>query len=84
MSQMTVQEAQERLGEVLRQSSSSGEVIYLTDQGVRLGAIMSAHRAAVLDGLLAVDEFKAEHGPFPPELEAQARDILDSAGVTAP
>ena len=35
----------------------------------------------IRDGLRAVDEWKAEHGDFTPEEEAEADAILDAAGV---
>lgn len=81
MSEMPVQDAKDHLSEVISRATSTGEVIYLTDHGVRLAAIMPAERAAVLDGLLAVEEFEAEHGPIPADEARKAHDVLVREGV---
>jgi prevent-host-death family protein len=65
MSEMPIREAQDNLGEVVSRSSSTGEVVYLTDHGERVAAIMPARRAAILDGLLAVEEYEASTGRYP-------------------
>ncbi|WP_051425603.1 MULTISPECIES: type II toxin-antitoxin system Phd/YefM family antitoxin [Jiangella] len=81
MSEMPVQDAKDHLSEVISRATSTGEVIYLTDHGERLAAIMPAERAAVLDGLLAVEEFEAEHGPIPADEARKAHDVLVREGV---
>lgn len=81
MSEMPVQDAQIHLGEVVSRSSSTGEVVYLTDHGERVAAIMPAKRAAILDGLLAVEEYEAERGPIPEEEARKAHEVLVRAGV---
>ena len=78
---MPVRDAQDHLGEVISRSSSTGEVVYLTDHGQRVAAIMPASRAAILDGLLAVGEYEAEHGPIPEEEARKAHEVLVRAGV---
>jgi prevent-host-death family protein len=81
MAEMPIQEAQDNLGEVVSRSSSTGEVVYLTDHGERVAAIMPAQRAAMLDGLLAVEEYEAEHGPIPEDAARKAREVLVRSGV---
>lgn len=81
MSEMPVQDAQDHLSEVISRTSATGEVIYLTDHGERLAAIMPAKRAAVLDGLLAVEEYEAEHGPIPADEDRKAHELLVREGV---
>lgn len=81
MAEMPIQQAQDNLGEVVSRSSSTGEVVYLTEHGERVAAIMPASRAAILDGLLAVEEYEAEHGPIPEEEARKAREVLVRAGV---
>jgi prevent-host-death family protein len=81
MSEMPIQEAQDNLGEVVSRSSSTGEVVYLTDHGERVAAIMPARRAAILDGLLAVEEYEAEHGTIPEDEARKAHEVLARAGV---
>jgi prevent-host-death family protein len=81
MAEMPIQEAQDNLGEVVSRSSSTGEVVYLTDHGERVAAIMPAQRAAMLDGLLAVEEYEAEHGPIPEDAARKAREILVRSGA---
>ncbi|TDE13052.1 type II toxin-antitoxin system Phd/YefM family antitoxin [Jiangella asiatica] len=83
MSEMPVQDAKDHLSEVISRATSTGEVIYLTDHGERLAAIMPAERAAVLDGLLAVEEFEAEHGPIPADEARKAHDVLVREGIIA-
>jgi antitoxin (DNA-binding transcriptional repressor) of toxin-antitoxin stability system len=59
-------------------------VVYLTDHGERVAAIMPAQRAAMLDGLLAVEEYEAEHGPIPEDAARKAREILVRSGAIQP
>jgi hypothetical protein len=42
---------------------------------------MPAKRAAILDGLLAVEEYEAEHGPIPEDESRKAHEILVREGV---
>jgi prevent-host-death family protein len=81
MSEMPIQEAQDNLGEVVSRSSSTGEVVYLTDHGERVAAIMPARRAAILDGLLALEEYEAEQGAIPDDEARKAHEVLARAGV---
>ena len=81
MSEMPIQDAQDHLSDVISRASATGEVIYLTDHGERLAAIMPAGRAAVLDGLLAVEEYEAEHGAIPADEAQKAHDLLVRQGV---
>ena len=78
---MPIHEAQDNLGEIVSHSTSTGEVVYLTDHGERVAAIMPARRAAILDGLLAVEEYEAEQGPIPEDEARKAHEILVRAGV---
>lgn len=36
------------------------------------------------EGLAAIEEFEAEHGPIPPQARADARTVLIAAGVIQP
>lgn len=82
-SEMPVQDAREHLDEVVSRSSSTGEIVYLTAHGERMVAIMPAKRAAVLDGLLAVEEYEEEYGPIPEEEARKAHEILVREGVVS-
>ncbi|WP_053204001.1 hypothetical protein [Jiangella muralis] len=62
-------------------AAATEEVIQLNDHGERLTAIMLTERDAVLDGLLAVEEFEAENGPIPASEARKAHDVLTREGV---
>ncbi len=55
-----------------------------TAKGVSLSAWMSQvidHHIGIQEGLAAVREYEAEHGPIPPDALRRADEILDRLGV---
>lgn len=68
VSEVPIGEASAHLAEVAHEAASGGEVVYLTENGQRLAAIVPAQMAADLEAAEDADDIAA------------ARDALDEEG----
>jgi antitoxin (DNA-binding transcriptional repressor) of toxin-antitoxin stability system len=78
---MPISEADGHLADLARRATTSGEVIYLTDHGRRVGAIVPSDVAAEIEAEDAADIAAAEAAMDEPGDSVLLEDLLTELGL---